>query len=430
MEIIDGSSIDRNKLYKITDKPKDILAYTNEIQKVSYILANMVGVFDEWFSEFFDKDFFKVKRIQSQANYADFKGFMKEIYLKEKPMIIINPEIELVDESFYNESISTMYNRINADDLVGAKLLYSTDLISTENVCVYYRRNRYRIRFDIMMVERSMSRQTDLFNNIVMNIRHRSKFPIEKNVLNLIPLNFIIYVATNNGFDYRSQEFMTFINSVSYAPIIKRLIPNGQYMFYMAQKVNIDVNIPDMPSKDGVDNIGAIEKGARVVDRVEFEVNVPAEYILTIPQSKLINDFAKYDNTEDVYYVPPIKAHPDYKQLYEGFMLSNIIDIVLKNNSENYLTKDTILDNITTKYMEDIKSYISNSLPIDDVMKLAVYESGTFTMVDIVDKDNTISLVEPDFSKAYSICVYINHGLLNSIREIPFKKDIGTIKDY
>lgn len=430
MEIIDGSNVDRNKLYKITDKPKDILAVTNELQKVSYILANMVGIFDTWFNDFFDEDYFKVKRIQSQANYGDFKSFMKDIYLKEKPILIINPEIELVEDSFYNESTSSMYNRIDSADEVGAKLLYCTDLISTENVNIYYRRNRYRIRFDLMMIERSLSRQIDLFNYLVMNLRHRSKFPISKNVLNLIPLSFMVYVANNNGYDYKSDDFMKFINTVSYAPIIKRIIPNGQYMFYMAQTINIDVSIPDMPSRDGIDNIGAIEKGARVVDRIEFEVNIPAEYILTIPQSKLINAFAKYDNAEDVYYIPPVKAHPDYQPLDNGFLLSNIIDIVIKNNRENSLSKNTILDNISTKYMEDIKEYLSNGLPIDDVMRVMVYESGTFAIMEIIDKDNKISIVDPDFSKAYSICVYINHGLLNSIREVDFKKDIGTIKDY
>ena len=87
--------------YPIEDKPDlSEIIYDKRVQKISYITANLVAVFNEWIQSFFEPDYFKFVRIKTQSTFSDFKSFMKDIYKKEKPFMVIDPRPPEIVEDF------------------------------------------------------------------------------------------------------------------------------------------------------------------------------------------------------------------------------------------------------------------------------------------------------------------------------------------
>src|SRR5699024_2241005 len=126
-----------------------------------YIQANIVGCFNDWIKSFFPPDYFKFVRIRTQSSFAEFKSLMKNIYKKEKPFMIIDPRsIEHDENSLFGQNMINRYNLIdpNADDM-GAKLLYSIEIMKDDMFELVYRRNRFRFEFDILIMEQTLHRQ-------------------------------------------------------------------------------------------------------------------------------------------------------------------------------------------------------------------------------------------------------------------------------
>ena len=84
---------DLHRLYPIVDEPDDSTIYYDKTpQRTALTMANIVGVFNDWILSFFPENYFKFVRIRTQSAYSDFKSFMKQIYKKEKPFMVIDPE--------------------------------------------------------------------------------------------------------------------------------------------------------------------------------------------------------------------------------------------------------------------------------------------------------------------------------------------------
>ena len=122
------------------------IRYDKQIQRTSYIQSNIVAVFNEWFQSFFEPDYFKFVRIRTQSSYQDFKSFMKQIYKKEKPFLVIDPRtVELDENSIFAQNMINRYNLIDpGSDGFGAKLLYSIEIMKSDMFQMVYRRNRFR----------------------------------------------------------------------------------------------------------------------------------------------------------------------------------------------------------------------------------------------------------------------------------------------
>ena len=54
MEFGQFDPVGSQKLYKIEEAEPEVFAYDKKIQKISYIIANLAAVFEEWFLGFFE----------------------------------------------------------------------------------------------------------------------------------------------------------------------------------------------------------------------------------------------------------------------------------------------------------------------------------------------------------------------------------------
>lgn len=421
--------------YPIKDKPDDTeILYDNHIQDIAYIQANLAAVFNEWFLSFFRPEYFKFVRIKTQSTLADFKSFMKQIYKKDKPFLVIDPHMpEIVEDSIFAQNMLNRYNMIDpTHDHIGAKMIYALEVMKTDLMELHFRRNRWRMEFDIMIMERSMNQQTNTFNSILMNIRHNSKFMLVRNVPILIPFRHVMNIANFHGLDWQSEEFMKFMNAHSKYPIIKRFLANGRAQFYLDYELHIYVESPGFPSRDTPETSDAIELGARIVDQFYFTADLPSEYIF-LTKREFVGKFDRHidDDPDNVTFISPIYADmPRPTEIY-GFVATNHIDVQVQEGEEPKLQIIPFIADYDKDICHTIEEYIHRGGNIDDLIKVRVYPNGSFVDVGCqLYKDGVVKILRPVPNKLYTICIYVNLKDVNLIREGKHKKFIGNIEKY
>lgn len=424
-----------HRLYPIEQSEEiQTIAYDKHIQEVSYIQANIVGAFNDWFLSFFEPDYFKTTRIKTQSSFSDFKSFMKGIYKKDKPILVIDPRsIESVEDSIFGQNMLTRYNMVDPQhDNIGAKMLYSRTIMKSDMFELVYRRNRYRFEFDIMIMEQTMARQMNTYNAMLMNIRHNSKFMLPRTIPHMIPLRYITNIAKFHGYDWKSEAFLEFMNHISEFPIIKRITPSGHYMFYFNQEINIQVETPGFPSKDSPEMSEAIEWGSRIVDSFTMIADLPSEFMYLTPMEFMTKfDKGVDEEPEGIYYISPVYADLDWPTEINGYKITNRIDITLQDGDEPSVNIIPILRDYNMDVYSFIVNFIQNKQKLSDLIMVRVYPNGSYqSIASELSNDGILTLHNPKINKIYTANIYVNFGLINLIQEESKKEYIGTIEKY
>ena len=157
-----------HRLYPIEDPPDlSTILYDKQPQRTSLTMANIVGVFNDWILSFFPERYFTDVRIRTQSAYSDFKSYMKNIYKREKPFLVIDPEsVDNDDESVFTWNMLGRYNMYDPkNENVGAQMIYALDVAETDYFRLAFRRNRYKFSMNILIMEQTMDRQLNTYNN-------------------------------------------------------------------------------------------------------------------------------------------------------------------------------------------------------------------------------------------------------------------------
>lgn len=423
------------RAYPIDPEPKekDIL-YDKGVQSIAYIQANIVGVFNDWFMSFFPPDYFRTTRIKTQSSFSDFKSWMKGIYKKDKPILVIDPRsIEVVEDFLFGTNMLNRYNFIDPEhDNIGAKLVYSRTIMKDDMFELVYRRNRYRFEFDVMIMEQTMDRQLNTYNSLIMNIRHNSKFMLPRMIPHRIPLVYIQHIAHLHQMDWKSDEFIHWLNTISEYPIIKRITPNGQYMFFFEQEMNIQVETPQFPAKDSPEMSEAIEWGARIVDTFTMIADLPSEFVYLVPKEKMTKwDKGIDKEPEDIYLISPVYADLDWPETIGEYRITNKVDIMLQDGDPTQVHIVPMLRDYSQKLYDFVNIWIRSRQPIDEIMKVRVYPNGSYTELGSELTDNGLLILKnPKINKIYTACIYINFGKMHLVKDEHNKKRIGTIEKY
>lgn len=421
--------------YPIEDKPDDSdIVYDKMIQNTAYIQANLVAVFETWIRSFFEPNYFRFVRIKTQSTLSSFKSFMKDIYKKDKPYMVIDPRSpEIVEDSIFAQNMLNRYNMVDPEhDNIGMKLLYAMDVMESDIFELKYRRMRWRIEFDIMIMEESMNRRDNVFTRMIMNIRHNSKFTLIRTVPFVIPIKYIKNIATMHGKDWDSEEYLDFLNSISKYPIIKRRLGNGTPLFYMKYELHIYVETPGFPSKDGPENSDAIELGARIVDQFIFTADLPSEYIF-LTKKEYVGKFDRHieDNPEEVSFISPIYADMPWPKELNGFTMTNKVDIEVQVDDDPKIQILPMLEEYHADVYKTILEYLDHGGAISDMMQVRVYPNGSMKDVgSILHQDGFLEILNPQPNKLYTACIYVKLHDVNLIRDGESKEYIGEIEKY
>lgn len=411
------------------------IIYDNRVQNVSYIQAQLAGVFNEWFLSFFEDNYFKFVRIKTQSTLKDFKSFMKEIYKKEKPFLVIDPRpTEIVEDSIFAQNMLNRYNMLDPKhDNIGMKMMYALQIFHSDLFEMWFRRNRWRQEFDVMIMEESINRQTNIFNNIVMNIRHNSRFTLVRHVPVLLPTRHIKNIARFHLKNWESDEFVDFLNSISLYPIKKRYLGNGTPMFYMDYELHIHVEVPSFPAKDSAENTDAIELGARVTDMFIFTADLPSEFMF-LTQKEYVGRFDRAipSDPDAITFISPIYADMPWPTEIGDYKLTNRVDIEVQEGDSPCMDVIGLLRDFSMDVYETVKEYIEQeAYNISDLMKVDVYPNGSMkTVGSILHNNGVLELVAPQTNKLYTASIYVNLHNVNLIRKGKTTEYIGDIEKY
>lgn len=410
------------------------ILYDKKIQPVTYIQANLVAVFDRWFRSFFEPDYFKFVRIKTQSSLKEFKSFMKTIYKRDKPFLVIDPRpVEVVEDSIFALNMLNRYNLVDPEhDNIGAKLVYSLGVLETDKLELRFRRNKYKVEFDTMIMEQTMARQDNTYNSMLMNFRHRSMFMLSRKLPIVIPNHHIKNVANFHGMKWDTEEFLQFLNQHSQYPIMRRMMPNNQLMFLMEQDVNIQVETTGFPARDTPEMSDAIEWGARIVDSFIFSAILPSEFIfLTKKEFVGMFDHGIEDDPDAITYISPIYADPVWPKELNGYLLTNTLDIEVQEGDDNKLPiLDLIRDYDASVYTEIIK-WIEHELPIKELVMVRAYPNGSLKECGtILHEDGVLEFVAPEMNKLYTANIYVNMQKINAVRRGENAEYVGTIEKY
>lgn len=423
------------RCYPIGQEPrlKDIV-YDKNVQSISYIQANIVGVFNDWFMSFFPNNYFRTTRIKTQSSFSDFKSWMRGIYKKDKPILVIDPRtIEVAEDFLFGTNMLNRYNFIDPDhDNVGAKLVYSRTIMSDDRFELVYRRNRYRFEFDVMIMEQTMDRQLNTYNSMIMNIRHNSKFMLPRMIPHRIPIHYIQHIAYSHHMEWQSDEFLQYLNSISEYPIIKRFTGNGQCMFFFEQEMNIQVETPQFPQRDTPEMSNAIEWGARIVDSFVMYADLPSEYVYLVPKEYMTKIDRGFDrDPEDIYLISPVYADLDWPTEVDGYRLTNKVDIMMQDGDPNTVNIVPMLREYNYELYDFVTTFMKSGQPIGDILKVRVYPNGSYTETGSeLHQNGYLTLLNPKPNKIYTALLYVDFRKMNLIKDEHNKEHVGTIEKY
>lgn len=408
--------------------------YDKKIQPVSTIQANLVAVFDQWFRSFFEPDYFKFTRIKTQVPLKEFKSFMKQIYKVDKPFLVIDPRPpEVVEDSIFAFNMLNRYNLVDPDhDNIGAKLMYALTVLETDKLELKFRRNHYKIEFDVMIMEETLNRQTDTYNKMLMDIRHKSMFMLPRRLPIVIPNHHIRNVANFHGMQWDSEEFLRFLNSVSRYPILRRMMPNNQLMYLMEQDINIRVESPGFPARDNPEMSEAIEFGARIVDSFTFSAILPSEFIfLTKKEHVGLFDRGIEDEPDAITYVSPIYADPIWPKEIRGYVLTNTLDIEVQEGDDSKLPILDLIRDYDKDVYATIMSWVDHKMRLDELVMVRAYPNGSQKECGtILHDDGVLEFVAPEKNKLYTANIYVNLQHINAIRRGANMDFVGDIEKY
>lgn len=403
------------------------------IQRTSYIQATIVGVFNDWFKSFFAPTYFRTERIKTQSTIADFKSWLKGIYKKDMPILVIDPSaIESVEDSLFGQNMLNRYNLVDPNnENISAKMIYSLNLMESDMFQLAFRRNRFRFEISTMIVERTLDRAINTYNSMLMNMRHNSKFMLNRTIPCLIPTRFIQNIANFHGFDdINSEEFVKFLNSISQYPIIRQSMPNNQTMFLFNYNINVQVEVPDFPQRDDPEKNEAIEWGARVVDRFTFIADLPTEFIFLMPKRYMTKfDRGVPEDPDGIYAISPVYADLDWPKEINGYKLTNRADIMLDSGDNPEVNVISLLQEYNPHIYQFVLDFIHHGQNLNDLILAQVYPNGSY--INIASEllpDGTLRLHNPEAHKIYTVNLYVNFGLMNLIKEKSNEQYVGTMK--
>ena len=420
----------------VQEIPKWDILYDKQVQHTSLIQANVVEIFDKWIQSFFPHNFFKEIRISTEAPFSEFKSYIRTIYKKEAPFLLIDPTaVDPVEDFIFSTNMINRYSLCDPDvEETGAKLMYSLCLMETDKIHILYRRNRFAFKFDIMIMERSVPRRDDLYNFLLMNMRHRSKFSLSRRVATYIPLQMMINVAAYHNLDLKSDEFMEFVNRISVCPIEKRTTPNGRTRFYAHQEVHVHVEVPDFPSKDSAEKSGAIELGARLTDSFILTADLPAEFIAVVPREeakRYITGVPDID-PEEIFYINNEIINGEInlaapRIIGERFKLVSRYDIELTKTDKNRINILELIKDMDGELYVNVVDALNAGMDIADMIRAKIYTTEKEEDA-YMDNDGILTITNADYRRIYLLFIYMDYTKVNEVRSMNDIQTIGTVK--
>lgn len=405
------------------------------ITSFSHIMGNVTAVVMDYILSAFPKNYFKVIWNSMEVPHAQRSKAIKDIFLKPKPMILVNPVFDPSNDA--DVYPSSEYDARVANDPVGNLWLseiHSQILASSDRFQLYYKPRRYRMSFNVSFVFDSDMQRIQAQEFIRQSIRHRHAIVTHRYIENNIPDNILRPIADMYSLDYKSEEFLKFINIDCRNPITRRLrTGSGNIEFFTMEKSPFEIKFIDLPSSGGEVKRGNIIVSSSFSENINVEFVAHAMYYLrtnvdiTKPLVEKYSDakFPEPSDTINVVSSDPMLVidFPDFADREERYVKFKQVIIQPDKNGDDVINLFNVISD--PEIANILNYYKDNNLDIDFI-KIQVREECT--PKDGCEFDShTLDLKIPDMDmyKLYYLAIYVNKSLINEI-----KQNIFQIEQY
>lgn len=418
--------------------------YYRRIASFSHILGCMTSILVDYLRSAFNDKFFKTIWNSMEVMYSQRSKAFLDTLSKPRPILIIDPKFDPVDPAmFRSQSDFDQYvaNEPTHITKTGASGRWSKEVSKYNNYILYCYPRRYRITYNLHFIFDSDMQRLQCQEYIRQVIRHRYPNPVYRFVEMNIPDEYMMEIARMNNFDWKSNEFLHFLNSLSSLPITRRFRGgSGNVEFFWMARMPIVIHFPDYPSSNGPVRRGNIDISSSFSENCTLDFTAPALFYLITRFNK--GDPLKSSVIKPIYLKPPeeqtemasvgtnylyVNEYPDIPKfdINNNQLITSVTLQADKNGDDTIKIFDINNDpDIYAMY----KYFKDNKLPID-FLSVTVFENVTpldstrFT----VDYENMeITIKDMDIYRTYYVNIYVNNKRLSSIN----LKDFETDKYY
>ncbi len=290
-------------------------SYSVSATSVSHTFGNVTAFVTEYVKSWFPINYFRTVNISSTIAYRYFNIFdnsNKEFIKKNKPMLIIRPRVDLMnDDVFLRGSLLTTRITDNFLDRDFGNLQPFIEDAET-GIEVRYLMNRIKMFFDISIIVESQIEQLNQASFIKNRVRQDLPFVIQTALESNIPRPIMEGISKVKGIDIDdTKEFLEYINGVSYYPVTYKMKnASGNDEFFRYYPAHIDAIITGLQIDEG-SRKGFIDDVFTINFTIETEFTTSGLYYIFTRDPKAleiigvgITDFNIQDGEDSAKLIP------------------------------------------------------------------------------------------------------------------------------
>lgn len=398
--------------------------YYKSIISLSHLLGMISSNVVEYIRSAFDKDYFPTIWNSMEEPFVQRSKSFRDSMSKPRPALYMIPKFDPSDESEFipqSEFDAEVANDPTSDIKIG--IWNSSELVRYKNFRLFAKPRRYKISFDLKFIFDSDIQRMQAQEHMRQSIRHKIPIQLHAYLENVIPTNYMRSIADINGYDYKSEEFLEFINRHSSVPITRRLrTGSGTMEFFAMVRSPLDLKFPDAPMAEGPVKKGNLVVNSAFSDSVIVEFVSYSVYFLVMNKKPGEVLYKPQNNTINIDKMDPVGVDkflavekPDTK-----YMENNCIRIIStsvqpdKNGTDkiNLLNDGVINDNIL------IRSIINRIKEKQDIDFLHVLVFEGLNELDggrvKFDRKNLdLEIKDMDMYTVYNIYIYLDKNKVN-----------------
>ena len=410
--------------------------YFKTIISYSHVMGSVTSIIVDYIRSAYNDKYFTTIWNTLEVPYSQRSKTFKDIMSKPRPIMIIDPKFDPSDESrFVPQSEFDSWIANDPTDFYKITKIDSQLLVGYNNFALYYKPRRYKMTFDIHFTFDSDVQRIQCQEYMRQSIRHKSPIIGYRYIENILPDEYMKAIATMNNMDYRSQEFLDFLNTFTTTPITRRIrTGSGNIEFFAMQKSPIEILFLEGPSSNGPISKGNITVSSSFTEQVTVEfVAYSLLYLRTSinrgePIHKIDISSENIDSEPaDVTNVASDKMFLSEIPIPE-FLNENCVKIQQVTLQADHAGDDSvdIFDLMRNPEIAEMLHFYKTNKKIMDFIHVTVYEE-----TDLLDgarfnldrRSLTLTIRNMDVYKNYYVTIYISKSKMSEIKQHLFETD-------
>lgn len=428
-------------VYNIPRYNKNIVDnYFKTIISYSHIMGSVTSILVDYIRSAFNDDYFKTIWNTLEVSYSQRSKAFKDVLLKPRPAMIIDPKFDPSDESeFVPQSEFDNWIANDPRDFYKIHTLDSSILVAYNNFSLWYKPRRYKMTFSVHFSFDSDVQRIQCQEYMRQSIRHKSPIIGYRYIENILPDEYMKAIALLNNFDYKSDEFLDFINKFTTTPITRRIrTGSGNIEFFAMQRSPIQILFIEGPSSNGPITKGNITVSSSFSEEVTIEfvayslLMLQTSYKKGDPIYKINNEnkiFNSANSDEDIGSKPVASDKMFIAEVPIAKYLDNdcvkLQEITLQADKAGDDTID-LFNLMRNPEVAEMMHFYKNNKKLIDFIHVIVYEN--IDLLDgarfMLDRHNlNLTIKNMDVYKTYKVVIYIDKAKLGKIKQVLFETD-------